>query len=104
VPLTADGQLVVVNDVDVIEADPGFSFVGPIATALQLANRDSSSTSLLAASAAETTQASLLAEELALPPAEAAVAMAAVPEPSTVALGIASLMVAFTAGRRSRRQ
>jgi cyclophilin family peptidyl-prolyl cis-trans isomerase len=39
VPLTERNRIVVVLDVDVVDADPNFSFVGPIATALELANR-----------------------------------------------------------------
>ncbi|HEX6964051.1 MAG TPA: peptidylprolyl isomerase, partial [Lacipirellula sp.] len=41
VPVTDDGLMVVVNDVDVVSAAPDFSFVGPIASALQLAQRNS---------------------------------------------------------------
>jgi cyclophilin family peptidyl-prolyl cis-trans isomerase len=45
VPLTDRERLVVITDIEVIEADADFSFVGPIATALELARRGSASAS-----------------------------------------------------------
>jgi cyclophilin family peptidyl-prolyl cis-trans isomerase len=109
VPLTADRRLVVVTDVDVIGADEGFSFVGPIATALQLAARGSNSatSSSLAdgSSSSMLSQESLLAEN-SLPPvsggeiAPPAVGVTAVPEPATVALSLLGIFATFMAGRR----
>jgi cyclophilin family peptidyl-prolyl cis-trans isomerase len=104
VPLTADGQLVVVHDVDVIQANPGFSFVGPIASALQLESRNSTSTSPLNMSSLDPSEAPLLADEALNPPMELAQgSVAVVPEPATMALGLVSVFVTFMVGRRAKR-
>jgi cyclophilin family peptidyl-prolyl cis-trans isomerase len=104
VPLTADGQIVVVHDVDVIQADPGFSFTGPIASALQLESRNSTSSSMLNTSSLDSSEAALLADELLdLPLDSPQESVAVVPEPATMALGLVSVFVTFMVGRRSKR-
>ena len=50
VPVQENGRMVVVNGVRVVAADDGFSFVGPIASALQLRSRASSAAVTTAAS------------------------------------------------------
>lgn len=91
VPLTEDNRIVVVKSVKVIDAAPDFSFVGPIADHLQLAARNE-------AAAAAAAQAALLAEPVL---AEAVTpAVAAVPEPSTLALGALGILSAFLSARR----
>jgi peptidyl-prolyl cis-trans isomerase A (cyclophilin A) len=105
VPLTEAGKLVVVKDVEVVEADPGFSFVGPIASALQLINRNSTSASALTAGLEEESLANLLSDDSLLlndPPTQADIAAAAVPEPSTVALGLLGIFASFMASRRRK--
>jgi peptidyl-prolyl cis-trans isomerase A (cyclophilin A) len=107
VPLTADGRMVVVTDVEVIQADEGFSFVGPIASALQLASRNSASAAALTASLADE---SLLGDESSvalLPETELLegavdISASAVPEPSTVALGLLGIFASLMAGRRRK--
>jgi cyclophilin family peptidyl-prolyl cis-trans isomerase len=110
VPVLENGRLVVVNDVNVIAAPADFSFCGPIATALQLANRDSASPAAAnpasIAASSELASAALLAEEPlpaadSLPPADSSsIRAAAVPEPATVALGLLGVFATFMAGRR----
>ena len=106
VPLASDDQIVVVTDVDVTQADQGFSFVGPIATALQLANRNSPTSSGLTASSlsssSDASMAALVAEEPLLLPAGSSAAATVVPEPATAALAALSVFAAFMAGRRHR--
>jgi cyclophilin family peptidyl-prolyl cis-trans isomerase len=108
VPLTADGQIVVVQDIDVIQADAGFSFVGPIASALQLAARDSTNAAALTASLEEESleqvlgESPLLAEDLPLGEA-ADVTAVAVPEPATAAFGLMTILATYMVGRRSKR-
>ena len=107
VPLTADGQIVVVNDVDVIQADAGFSFVGPIASALQLAARDSTSAAALTASLEEESLEQALSDSTPLAADSLAAestdfAAASVPEPSTVALGLFSFFATLMAARRGK--
>ena len=104
VPLTDKGRLVVVQDVEVIQADDDFSFVGPIANALQLASRGSASSSALMSSppSSEGSMAALLADEP--PPSEtAAFTATAVPEPSTVALGLLGIFASLMAARRGKK-
>lgn len=76
VPITDEGKIVVVKRALVVEADDDFSFVGPIASALQLENRDN-----LAASA---TSSSSSFEAQTLP--AAALSATTVPEPSSLLL------------------
>lgn len=90
VPITDDGRIVVVKSVKVIDAAPDFSFVGPIANALQLAARND----------AALAQAALLAEQVAIEGELPAVST--VPEPSTLALGAVGLLGAYLASRRRR--
>lgn len=91
VPLTEDNRIVVVKSVKVIDAAPDFSFVGPIADHLQLAARNE-------AAAAAAAQAALLAEPVLAEAVNPAVA--AVPEPSTLALGALGILSAFLSARR----
>lgn len=101
VPLTDAGRLVVVKDVEVIDAAEDFSFVGPIATALQLANRTAASAVSSSGAGDEELLSALLPSDV--PPLEsAAPAASAVPEPSTVGLGLAGMLATFLAGRRRR--
>lgn len=93
VPITGDGRIVVVKDVEVIDAAEDFSFVGPIANALQLAARSQSN-----AAAAAATQAAALADPVVTPTSLPAVS--SVPEPSTVGLGALGLLGAYLASRR----
>ena len=84
IPVLDNGRMVVVNRVTVLQSDPGFSFVGPIATALELASRNSASSSAASSS--------LLAAGSASSLGGGSIAVGAVPEPPTVALaGIAAL-------------
>jgi cyclophilin family peptidyl-prolyl cis-trans isomerase len=104
VPLTDLNKIVVVKDVSVVQADPSFSFVGPIASALQLASRNSTSAASLTASLSEESLESLLAAD---PPVLTDVPVggdvaAAVPEPSTVALGLLGIFASFLAGRKRK--
>lgn len=95
VPLTDEGTIVVVKSVQVIDAAEDFSFVGPIANALNQIAADKSN----AAAAALTAQSAALIADPVI--AEAATpAVSAVPEPSTVALGALGLLGAFLAARR----
>lgn len=89
VPLTENGTIVVVKKVEVIDATPDFSFVGPIASALQMEQRAAANA---AAAAANATLANALAAE--------SVAAMAVPEPSTIGLGLLGVAAAFLTGRR----
>jgi cyclophilin family peptidyl-prolyl cis-trans isomerase len=107
VPLTDNGRMVVVRDVEVIEADEDFSFVGPIATALELLNRNSQSAASLTASSAdesilgEQSSAALLAEPGLAGAAD--ISATTIPEPSTIALGLLGVFGALMAGRRRSR-
>ncbi|MBL9163275.1 MAG: peptidylprolyl isomerase [Planctomycetaceae bacterium] len=92
VPVTDAGRIVVVKDVEVIHADKDFSFVGPIANALELAARSEANAAAAAA------QAALLANEAAV--VDTLPAVSSVPEPSTVALGALGLLGAYLASRR----
>ena len=79
IPVLDSGRMVVVQRVFVLQADPEFSFVGPVATALELASRDSAAATATAA-ASESIEAAALA------------AIAPVPEPASVLLaGLAAL-------------
>jgi cyclophilin family peptidyl-prolyl cis-trans isomerase len=107
VPLTDMGRLVVVKDVEVIEADADFSFVGPIASLWQLANRNSASAAALTASLEGESLEQLVASDsplddgvLSISPDDPAIS--AVPEPATVALGALGFFGALLAGRRRR--
>lgn len=95
VPLTDDGTIVVVKSVQVIDAAEDFSFVGPIANAL---NQIAASESNAAAAALAAQSAALIADPVITEAATPAVS--AVPEPSTVALGALGLLGAFLAARR----
>jgi cyclophilin family peptidyl-prolyl cis-trans isomerase len=88
VPITEQGTIVVLKKVEVIDAAADFSFVGPIASALQMEQR-------AAANAASSANASLAAA----PPA-ASIAATPVPEPSTVALGLAAATATLLFRRR----
>lgn len=82
VPLTDEGKLVVVERARVIEADDNFSFVGPIATALQLQNRGSAAASNGASAASMAALSS--SSSSSLPPAS--LTSTTIPEPGAVAL------------------
>jgi peptidyl-prolyl cis-trans isomerase A (cyclophilin A) len=112
VPLTESGSIVVVKNVEVIEADVNFSFVGPIAAALKAQEDAAASqgaalaaaTSLDATIAAEAVLEDVTSDEMPLEqpvlPGDA-IEQSAVPEPSTMILGAAGLVgVLFAAGRR----
>ncbi len=105
VPLDGDGEIVVITDVDVIQADANFSFTGPIASALQLQARGSaaaaSSASMLASSS-DPTSAALQAEDI-LPLVVGSAPQAATPEPSSAALGVFGFFAAAGAARRAKR-
>jgi cyclophilin family peptidyl-prolyl cis-trans isomerase len=92
VPITSANRMVVVKDVEVIDAADDFSFVGPIANALELAARNEANAAAAAAQAA--LLASQTVAESALP------AVSTVPEPSTVGLGALGLLGAYLASRR----
>lgn len=105
VPLADNGRLVVVTDVSVVEADASFSFVGPIANALQLASRNSAGALALSSNLIDPSLNQLLAAD-ELPPSDlgGAPPASAVPEPSTVALGLLGVFGALLASRRGMRQ
>ena len=90
VPLLENGRLVILKSVHVLEAAPDFSFVGPISTALarQAAASAASTAASSAASQADSSESEL---------------QAAVPEPSTIALGLAGGIGVLLASRRGRR-
>lgn len=99
VPLTEKGRIVVVKDIEVIEADEDFSFVGPIANALQLEARNAANASALTSTSDESLAALLAADEL--PPGDLATPnVSAVPEPSTIALGLLGVFASLMASRR----
>jgi cyclophilin family peptidyl-prolyl cis-trans isomerase len=116
VPLTDDGFIVVLEKVTVVTAPADFSFVGPIASALQLQQRNASPSASLSSSSANLEAidpiADALAETLdkpsetampsqvALQPAAASSSAGAVPEPAS--LGLAGLALAALAARRRR--
>jgi hypothetical protein len=105
VPIRTNGRLVVVTDVDVIEADPNFSFVGPIASALQLQQRnvETSSAAALAASSSSASLSSSAALSGAASAGNLTLGAAAVPEPSTAALGILGALASLALGVRRMR-
>ena len=95
VPMLENGRMVVVTDVTVIEVDETFSFVGPIATALQLAQRTPSPSVDLPVESSSSVMPSS-ADESLLPFAIPSISPKAisVPEPSGLAvagLGLLSL-------------
>lgn len=97
VPITADGNIVVVKSVQVIDAAEDFSFVGPIMNHLKLVAANE-------AAAAAAAQAALLAPPVdPLAGGVSAPPISAVPEPSTVALGAFGLLGAYLSSRRSRQ-
>jgi cyclophilin family peptidyl-prolyl cis-trans isomerase len=105
VPITDLNKIVVVKDVSVVQADADFSFVGPIASALQLASRNSTSAAALTSGLEEESLESLLADDSLIvtdPPTEADITAAAIPEPSTVALGLLGIFASLMAGRRRK--
>lgn len=97
VPITDEGKLVVVKRALVVEADDDFSFVGPIATALQLENRNNL-VALSSASTLSASSASLQGESL---PFSAAIAATTVPEPASWLLLVP--VAAWGAARLRRR-
>jgi len=117
VPLAEPNKIVILQNVTVLEADPNFSFVGPIAKAIEQLNQNSPATSsnsqaITAASsgsaaslmaAAEATDASGDAPLGAVSVPESALDIQAVPEPSSVALGIAGGIGTLLVSRRRRR-
>jgi cyclophilin family peptidyl-prolyl cis-trans isomerase len=116
VPLAPDGQIVYITDVDVLSADDGFSFCGPIVSAIELmkarnaaannAALTNPATSIaaltMAEAAAETPIASAaqLATGAASAAATSSAAITAVPEPGTIALGVLSAALTWLASRR----
>jgi cyclophilin family peptidyl-prolyl cis-trans isomerase len=106
VPLAEDGQIVILETVTVINAAPNFSFAGPIATALQLQQRNANSTANLNAQALSAAAASIATEPAAEPliplsAPTAAASFAAVPEPSAMGLACWGLLATY---RRRRRR
>lgn len=100
VPVTEDEKLVVVERARVIEADDDFSFVGPIATALQLQNRGNTAAS--SSASAESMAALSSSSSSSLPPAS--LTSTTIPEPGSVALLTpVALWGALRIGHRSRR-
>jgi cyclophilin family peptidyl-prolyl cis-trans isomerase len=90
VPLLENGRMVVLKSVRVLQAAPGFSFVGPVQMALEQMAEDA-----IAASASASSSAAVAA-------AMSAPASAATPEPSSVAL---AAMAVLAGGRiRARRK
>lgn len=83
VPLTEDERIVVVKRAMVVEADDDFSFVGPIATALQLQNRDNFAANSGSGSPFSTLTTSS-SDSLSLPPV--ALESTNIPEPGAIAL------------------
>jgi cyclophilin family peptidyl-prolyl cis-trans isomerase len=106
VPLTERDRIVVVHDVSVVEADADFSFVGPIATALQLAMRDEMAAQIAMVDEAGGSSESLSQSVADLTqPASASAAPAGngVPEPASAALAVMGLLAASRLpGRRPR--
>jgi cyclophilin family peptidyl-prolyl cis-trans isomerase len=88
VPVLDNGRMVVVTDVNVIAADPGFSFVGPIATALQIQRRNA------AASSAGATSLPLRAEPPALARSTSGGTLTTMPVPEPHALALLLLTTA----------
>ena len=100
VPLTDKGRIVVVKDIEVIEADEDFSFVGPIASALQIeaARNAAAQNAAVSAPLAGLLQSEQLpAGDLAQPN------VSAVPEPSTLALGALGIFASLLAARRGKK-
>lgn len=99
VPIMENGRLVVVTDVDVLEADANFSFVGPIASALQLAARNSASNP---AATAAGTMTALLESSSSLDAEVESTPMSAIaiPEPSTLVLGLLGGLASLAGWRR----
>lgn len=80
VPVTDDDSLVIVKRVSVVAADDDFSFVGPIASALQLQRRNSEAASA-GSSGLSSLEASMSSSDSSLPPE--ALVSTSVPEPTT---------------------
>lgn len=94
VPVTEEEKLVIVQRAFIVEADNDFSFVGPIATALQLQNRGGASASSGTASLISTSTS----EGSSLPPAS--LSSTNIPEPST--LWLLAPVTAWAARRASK--
>jgi cyclophilin family peptidyl-prolyl cis-trans isomerase len=101
VPLTENDRLVVLQSVNVLQAAPNFSFVGPISAALDRLQAEE------AAAAAASLSASLAADEGLPVLADPGLVVdtppgSAVPEPATLALAGGALLLTIAAGRRRR--
>jgi len=91
VPVTDDGRMVVVTDVEVVNRDANFSFVGPIATALDLAIRNRSDDSAAGTGAAASSIRAAMS---------AGGTISAVPEPGGAVLGCFGMWILSCLGRR----
>lgn len=91
VPITEDGQIVLIETVRVLQADPNFSFVGPISSALARQAAGSSAAALAAAAASSSSQAAVQAA--------VAPAIGAVPEPASALLAAIGSLVALRVAR-----
>lgn len=98
VPLTEDEKLVIVQQATVVEADDDFSFVGPIASALQLQQRNEAANSNGASSAFSTLMSS---SSSSMMPPSASFMATSVPEPTTMALLVP---IAWWSASRLRRR
>jgi peptidyl-prolyl cis-trans isomerase A (cyclophilin A) len=104
VPLASTGEIVYITNVEVLQADANFSFVGPIVSVLELMKAREAAANASTAALASSSGAAVLTAN-GLPPVSGnASHITAVPEPSTVAISVAGMFATFLAGRRWTRR
>jgi cyclophilin family peptidyl-prolyl cis-trans isomerase len=94
VPLTEQDRLVVLQSVNVLQAAPNFSFVGPIAAALDRLAANSATTS----ASSPVSSLNISDQAQSAPPQQAA----SIPEPTTIALGLLGIGGMLLASRRAK--
>jgi hypothetical protein len=90
VPVLENGRMVIVKDLKIVAADEDFSFVGPIASALQIEERNS------AAFSAASSSLPLFSSSAA--------SLSSVPEPSSICLLLLGVGAALRRPMGSRRK